>query len=137
MADIDLAKVIDAISSVAREVEGLKVVHGVQGGSEDSPLVKPAPLILLELPALVLDDGEADVIPGSWERQTWTFSGAIWRPYDAATFAEVYRESAKDAHRLLNLFPTRGKAKSISPDIQSLLLTHIYKTDGAERPAHS
>ena len=133
MTDTDTLLWFRAVQRVAADVTGIKTIHGVTPlttGPSSGASLRPATDSLTDLPALVLAYGGADITAGSWERQTHTVNGAIWRARDP--IAETYDALIADIGRVLNAFPARGKAYSISSEVQSLLVTGFGAIDGIE-----
>lgn len=141
MVDTDSLTWFRAVQRVAADVSGMEIVHGVTppaSGAASSPLLRPATYELFQVPAIVIGYGGAEIVPGSWERQTHTLSAAIWRSNDPLSGLDlVYDALVADVGRVINAFPPRGKAYGVSVELQSVLVVSIGAIDGFEWPRDS
>lgn len=80
------AEILDAVAAIALPVSGLnpEAVYSLGGGSLAGVKDLPDDIAMNGLPAFVVTDGGTEIIPGSWERTTWTLEGAVWAEYGPA-----------------------------------------------------
>ena len=121
----------DVMAAIAAElltVTGIKAVYaaGATTGVKEIPEV-----IDTLLPAAVFMPGDAPVIPGNWERQTWNITGTIWTR--SAPRGERYRELLDLAEPILGTYRTVSAAvKASDTDIQQLILKEFGAISGEQ-----
>lgn len=123
--------VIDKVCAIGAAVDGIKAAYGPNGTVQ--PLVKGIPKDLGNtVPALLMLQGEVPIIPGNWERQTWTLNGTIWVRDDVQRH-ERYRELIDLADPIIAAYRTAGgPSQAVDPDVQSVVLKSFSAIEGRQ-----
>lgn len=82
--------------------------------------VQEIPATLETFPAAVFLPGDSPVIPGSWERQTWTIAGSIW--VRDAPRGQVVQQLTDISDDVLAAFRVVN-ASLVDAAVQSVILT--------------
>jgi hypothetical protein len=125
--------IISAIAAIGLDVVGIndEAVYGPSGAVTG---VKEVPEdIGVALPAFLMLPGEGEVIPGSWERQTWTLDGTIWTSYEPR--GENVRLLTDFQELVLAAFRAKSKgflAAHGDSGVQSALFTGFRPIEGRQ-----
>lgn len=130
---VDQSAILDGIAAVVLGVPGLndQAVYSAGGGTNQ--LVRDLPDNLADggLPAVVVLGGPKEIIPGSWERTSWTVELSVWR--EMTPLGEMYRffldveEPIREAFR-------KAPVNAIDPAVQSLLVTGVGRVERRQWP---
>lgn len=125
------SEIIDAIAAVGLLVSGIKVVYGPGKGTTANVHELPDNIAEGAFPAFVLVDGDSPIIPGSWERQTWTLEGSLWASGETPR-GERYRDLLDLTEPLHAAFRGFGEryGKVADPAVQSVLVTEFRQIEG-------
>jgi hypothetical protein len=66
------------LARVAVNLTEVASLTAIYAPAASPPSVQELPELLTSWPCAILLPGEAPVIPGHWERQTWNVAGSIW-----------------------------------------------------------
>lgn len=111
-------------------ITGLKTVYSAGATSGPSGKVLELPdEIAPSLPAAVLLSNEGPIIPGPWERQTWTLHGTIWAP--SRPRGESYRRLV-DIGDLVVLALQQPDVTAVDQAVQSVVLTGFDAIQGMQ-----
>lgn len=127
----DASAIIDKIAAIGRDVAGIndEAVYGPGGGTVTG--VKELPDdIGVALPAFLMLQGEGAIIPGSWERQTWTLEGSVWVEY--LPRGERYRQLVDLREPVQTAFRAKSKGGLVDTAVQSVLLTGFGRIEGRQ-----
>ena len=127
----DTATIIDAVAAIGLTVDGIKdtAIYGPGSGNVDGVRELPED-IGVALPAFLMLEGEADIIPGSWERQTWTLAGSVWVEY--LPRGERYRQLVNMREPIQAAFRAHSKGGLADAAVQSVLLTGFGQIAGRQ-----
>lgn len=120
---LEQARWFSAVADVFAQIEGVYRVFGVKDAAGEATVFPMS----TEFPAGsvvgVLGMGGAEVIAGSWERQTYTLPAAVWIPATAETLDKAYTLAVAYVDRVMAVFPGHGRAQNVEASIQSLVVT--------------
>lgn len=120
----DDSVILDAIAAIGFDVAGLndEAIYSLGGGGTIEGVKDlPDDIAMGGFPAFVVTDGGTEIIPGSWERTTWTLEASVWVEYSPR---------GSRVRQLLNLrepiraaFRAKAKGGNADPAVQSVLIT--------------
>ena len=130
MAD---STILDAIAAVAIDVAGLNNDAIYSAGGGEIAGVKDIPDNLADgaFPAVVVMGADKAIIPGSWERTTWTVELSVWVP-DLPPRGEVYRDLVDLEEPIREAFRTKARAGVADPAVQAVLVTEVGRINGRQ-----
>jgi len=125
--------ILDAIAAVGLDVEGLnaEAIYSLGGGNPAAGVKDlPDDIGAGGLPAFVVTDGGIEVIPGSWERTTWTVEATVWVEYSPR--GERVRSLLDLRDPIRAAFRAKDKAGGVDAGVQSLLITGTERIEGRQ-----
>lgn len=117
-------RILDEIAATFLGVAGLNDDAVYSAGGGEIVGVKDLPDRLADgaFPAVVVLSGEKSIIPGPWERTTWTVEASVWVP-DIAPRSEAYRTLLAVEEPIRQAFRAHDRAGASDPAVQSVLIT--------------
>ncbi len=120
----DESVILDHIAAIGLEVAGLNhdAIYSLGGGGTVAG-VKDFPDDIANggLPAFVVTDGGTEIIPGSWERTTWTVEASVW--VENSSRGERLRSLLNLREPIRAAFRAKAKGGLADPVVQSVLIT--------------
>lgn len=125
--------ILDGIAAIALPVNGLndQAVYSLGGGGTIAGVKDlPDDIATNGLPAFVVTDGGTSIIPGPWERTTWTVEASVWVEYSprgsrVRTLLDL-REPIRQAYR------EHAKGGLVDPVVQSVLITETGRIEARQ-----
>lgn len=121
----------DALAAIAAELVGITGIKAIYSAAKTTGVNEIPDDISVALPAAILLANDTPIIPGNWERQTWTINGSIWTRNQPR--GECYRELIDLIEPILGTYRAVGAAvKAADSDIQSLVVTSFGAISGQQ-----
>lgn len=138
MSALNLPLVFEALSRVCGDVASVDVVHGVNIGTAQNPIVRPLSDEAPVSPAIILVPGAWAIIAGAGHaRFTFTAIGTIFHPRQPGAMGEAAVRLMEIFGDLFDAFAIHSKAYNPDPTLQSVTLTEGAGLSEAEWPLNS
>lgn len=127
--------ILDGIAAIVTPVTGINAdaIYSLGGGGTDGIAgVKDLPddIAAGGFPAFVVTDGGTEIIPGSWERTTWTVEAALWVEYSPR--GERLRQLLNLREPIREAFRDHSKGGLVDDAVQSVLITSTGAIEGRQ-----
>lgn len=116
--------ILNAIAAIGRDVAGINdnAIYSLGGGGTVAGVKDlPDDIAMNGFPAFVVMDGGTEIIPGSWERTTWTIEASVWVEYSPR--GERVRGLLNLREPIRAAFRAKAKGGNADAAVQSVLIT--------------